>query len=98
QEHSWLTGLYWTLTVMSTLGFGDITFHGDVGRAFTIFVLLYGLVMLLIVAPFTFIHSFYAPWLEATLRVRAPRELAEGVTDHVVICDYDAIARSLVPR
>ena len=27
QEHSWLTGLYWTLTVMSTLGFGDITFH-----------------------------------------------------------------------
>ncbi len=29
QQHSWLTGLYWTLTVMSTLGFGDITFHGD---------------------------------------------------------------------
>ncbi|MEO1087108.1 MAG: ion channel, partial [Acidobacteriota bacterium] len=26
QEHSWLTGFYWTLTVMSTLGFGDITF------------------------------------------------------------------------
>jgi hypothetical protein len=26
QEHSWLTGVYWTLTVMSTLGFGDITF------------------------------------------------------------------------
>ena len=27
QEFSWLTGFYWTLTVMSTLGFGDITFH-----------------------------------------------------------------------
>ncbi|MHC4587851.1 MAG: ion channel, partial [Planctomycetota bacterium] len=24
REHSWLTGFYWTLTVMSTLGFGDI--------------------------------------------------------------------------
>jgi hypothetical protein len=22
QDHSWLTGVYWTLTVMSTLGFG----------------------------------------------------------------------------
>ena len=27
QVHSWITGLYWTLTVMSTLGFGDITFQ-----------------------------------------------------------------------
>lgn len=29
QRYSWLTGVYWTLTVMSTLGFGDITFHSD---------------------------------------------------------------------
>ena len=34
QEHTWMTGLYWTLTVMSTLGFGDITFHTDLGRGF----------------------------------------------------------------
>ena len=32
QEHSWLTGFYWTLTVMTTLGFGDITFHSDIGE------------------------------------------------------------------
>lgn len=32
KDHTWLTGVYWTLTVMSTLGFGDITFHSDVGR------------------------------------------------------------------
>src|SRR5688572_370778 len=25
RDYSWITGLYWTLTVMSTLGFGDIT-------------------------------------------------------------------------
>ena len=25
QDFSWFTGFYWTLTVMSTLGFGDIT-------------------------------------------------------------------------
>ena len=29
QSHSWVTGVYWTLTVMSTLGFGDITFQSD---------------------------------------------------------------------
>ncbi|MEE9549758.1 MAG: ion channel, partial [Candidatus Binatia bacterium] len=27
--YSWITGLYWTLTVMTTLGFGDITFTSD---------------------------------------------------------------------
>ena len=40
QEHSWLTGFYWTLTVMTTLGFGDITFHSDIGRLFSVFVFL----------------------------------------------------------
>jgi len=25
RQYSWVTGFYWTLTVMSTLGFGDIT-------------------------------------------------------------------------
>jgi voltage-gated potassium channel len=98
QEHSWLTGLYWTLTVMSTLGFGDITFHSDLGRAFTIVVLLYGIVMLLIVAPFTFIRFFYAPWLDAQLRSRAPRKVADDLSDHVVICQYDDLARDLIPR
>ncbi|HMR78917.1 MAG TPA: potassium channel family protein, partial [Polyangiaceae bacterium] len=38
QNHSWLTGVYWTLTVMSTLGFGDITFHTDAGRLFSMLV------------------------------------------------------------
>ena len=98
QQHSWLTGLYWTLTVMSTLGFGDITFHSDLGRAFTIIVLMYGIVMLLIVAPFTFIRFFYAPWLEAQIRFRAPREAPKDITDHVVICAHDPIAQGLIAR
>jgi Trk K+ transport system NAD-binding subunit len=98
QQHSWLTGLYWTLTVMSTLGFGDITFQGDLGRAFTILVLVYGIVMLLIVAPFTFIRFFYAPWLDAQLRNRAPRQVADDLSAHVVICSYDELARGLIPR
>ena len=33
RDYTWVTGIYWTLTVMSTLGFGDITFEGDLGRA-----------------------------------------------------------------
>lgn len=98
QEHSWVTGFYWTLTVMSTLGFGDITFHSDLGRSFSIIVLITGIVLLLIVLPFTFIRFFYAPWLEAQIRLRAPRSVPDGVRNHVIICQHDAVSMGLVPR
>ncbi len=98
ERHSWLTGFYWTLTVMSTLGFGDITFHSDLGRVFSIMVLMSGIVLLLVVLPFTFIRYFYAPWLEAQLRLRVPREVPFTVRDHVVICHFDSIAQGLADR
>src|SRR5918993_5154501 len=44
EQHSWITGFYWTLVVMSTLGFGDITFTSDTGRLFSIVVLMSGVV------------------------------------------------------
>ena len=98
KDHSWVTGFYWTLTVMSTLGFGDIVFDSDVGRIFSILVLLSGIVMLLILLPFTLIRSFYAPWLEAQIRGRAPRKVADDLAGHVVICGYDALATGLMER
>ncbi len=98
QEHSWFTGLYWTLTVMSTLGFGDITFQSDLGRIFSMVVLVSGIVLLLIVLPFAFIRFFYAPWLETQIRHRAPKRVPADTTGHVIICAYDTIAPGLIER
>ena len=98
QQHSWITGFYWTLVVMTTLGFGDITFTSDVGRLFSIIVLLSGVVFLLVMLPFLFIRLFYAPWLESRVRFRAPREVRTGTTGHVIITEYDAVAIGLVER
>ena len=98
KSHSWITGLYWTLTVMSTLGFGDITFQSDLGRLFSVFVLMTGIVMLLIVLPFAFIRFFYAPWLEAQIRNRAPQVLPADTTDHVILCRYDPVAKGVIER
>jgi hypothetical protein len=82
RDYSWITGLYWTLTVMSTLGFGDITFESDAGRAFTIVVLLSGIVLLLIMLPFAFIRFFTRRGLRRkfTFNVRAPRRPTPPVT------------------
>lgn len=98
EQHSWITGLYWTLTVMTTLGFGDITFTSDTGRAFSIVVLLSGVVFLLVMLPFLFIRLFYAPWLEARVRTRAPREVPEGTSGHVILTEIDPLAAGLVER
>ena len=98
QEHSWLTGVYWALTVMSTLGFGDITFTSDAGRAFSILVLLSGMVFLLILLPFTFIEFFYAPWMKAQAEARAPRELPESTSGHVILTNLDPVSNALMQR
>lgn len=98
QHHSWLTGLYWTLTVMSTLGFGDITFHTDLGRAFSILVLLSGMIFLLVLLPFTFIEFFYEPWMQTQAEARAPRALPEGTRGHVLLTHDDAVTQALIRR
>jgi Trk K+ transport system NAD-binding subunit len=98
EPHSWITGIYWTLVVMTTLGFGDITFTSDIGRVFSIVVLLSGVVFLLVMLPFLFVRLFYAPWLEARVRFRAPRELPATTKGHVIIAEYDAIAAGLTER
>ncbi|MFY9397852.1 MAG: NAD-binding protein [Desulfomonilia bacterium] len=98
QEHSWITGLYWTLVVMSTLGFGDITFTQDIGKAFSILVLISGVVFLLILLPFIFIKFFFAPWMESEARRRTPRELPPETSGHVIITAYDAVTASLIEK
>jgi voltage-gated potassium channel len=98
QDHSWLSGIYWTVVTMTTLGYGDITFESDLGRVFSAVVLLSGVLFLLILLPFAFIQLFLAPWLEARAQLATPRELPEGTSGHVLIVGYDTVATSLIPR
>ncbi len=98
RQHSWITGFYWTLTVMSTLGFGDITFASDLGRIFSSIVLLSGIVMLLVVFPFTFIEFFYAPWMRAQEEARAPNRLPADTRSHVILTANDAVGNALIER
>ena len=93
REYGWLTGVYWTLIVMSTLGFGDITFHSDLGRAFSVAVLLSGTVFTLIQLP-SRSCSFSGPrgWK------RRPRQLDPGTRDQVVLTRHDPLSTALIER
>ena len=95
REFSWITGVYWTLTVMSTLGFGDITFRSDLGLAFSILVLLTGIVGLLIVLPSVFLQFIYNPWLEAQKKREVQHSLPVSTRGHVVIVGVSPISKNL---
>lgn len=98
RQFSWVTGFYWTLTVMSTLGFGDITFLSDLGKIFSMIVLVSGVTFLLVLLPFTFIEFFYAPWLEAQRTARAPRKLNKDTKGHVIIVNYDSVTKAFINK
>lgn len=98
KEFSWFTGVYWALTVMSTLGFGDITFESDLGRLFSVVVLLTGMIFLLVLLPFTFIEFFYSPWVKMQRESRAPRRVPEELRQHVVLTHLDAVSEAFIER
>lgn len=98
QDHTWVTGFYWTLTTMSTLGYGDIAFKSDLGRLFSMLVMMSGIVFLLIMLPFTFIQFFYAPWIEAQAASRAPHALPAGTRGHVLLTNNDPVSAALIRK
>ncbi len=98
RSFSMLTSIYWTLSTMTTLGYGDIVFESEAGRIYTLAVLMGGIVTIFIVFPFTFIRFFYAPWLEAQIRNRIPRKVPAEARGHVIVCTYNPLADGLIER
>jgi Trk K+ transport system NAD-binding subunit len=98
QRHSWPTSVYWTVVTMSTLGYGDIAFESDVGRIFSVVVLLSGSAFILVLLPFTFIQFVFMPWMESSQRARAPRSVDPDVRGHVILTGTGAIESALTKR
>ncbi|HSL59756.1 MAG TPA: NAD-binding protein [Acidimicrobiales bacterium] len=98
QRYSWVTAMYWTVVTMSTLGYGDIAFESDLGRTFSVVVLLSGSLFILVLLPFTFIQFVFVPWIESTRRARAPRSIPDDVRGHVILTGTGAIESALITR
>ncbi|MDX2494999.1 MAG: NAD-binding protein, partial [Desulfuromusa sp.] len=96
REYSFIAGVYWAITVMTTLGFGDITFHTDLGYIFAAVVTISGVVFLLIILPFGLVSLFLAPWIEQRLRYRPAFTLPAGTSDHVLIFGINPTSRALI--
>ncbi|MGC0274284.1 NAD-binding protein [Pseudactinotalea sp. Z1739] len=98
QSHSWTTAIYWTLTTMSTLGYGDVTFTSDLGRIFSMVVLLSGAVFILALLPYFVIQHVLTPWLDRRDAARAPRRAPPQIRNHLILVGADTVVETLVAR
>jgi Trk K+ transport system NAD-binding subunit len=91
RRYNYISGLYWIVSTMCTVGLGDITFLSDLGRIFTVLVICTGIFFLLVLLPFTIIQLFQSS-------ARVPRELPESTRGHVVLTEYSALTNALIER
>ena len=98
RSFSWPTSVYWTLTTMTTLGFGDITFESDAGRIFSVVVLLSGSTFLLVMLPFVFIQFVFIPWMNERERRRAPRALPTSTSGHLILTETGPVEENLIDK
>ncbi|NLZ98797.1 MAG: two pore domain potassium channel family protein [Micrococcus sp.] len=81
QSHTWTDAVYWTITTMSTLGYGDVTFQSELGRMFSMLVLLSGILLIVVLLPFSFVQFVVAPWMNQHEADRAPRSVPTNGRD-----------------
>ena len=97
-DFQWFDGIYWTMVTMTTLGYGEITFQSGWGKLFSIGVMLFGMMSMLVILPFAFIRFAYEPWMEAQNTARTPRSLPEDTEGHVIITYLDPVSRALIHK
>lgn len=98
RSFSWPSGVYWALTTMTTLGYGDITFESDSGKIFSVIVLVSGVLLFLMLLPFCIIQFIFAPWLDRREAARTPRRVRDDLSGHIVFTRMDAVTQTVIAR
>ena len=92
-EHANLiTAIYWAISSMTTVGYGDVVLYSNEGKIFSILVQLSGVVMIFgLMFPLVI-----TPWLEKTIKVILPLQAPEGMAEHIIICGYNRLVETLI--
>ncbi len=92
EEISYLDGLYWVITTVTTVGYGDIVMQSQTGKIFSVFVQIYGIAFLFGVAlPYILI-----PWAERRFLLSIPERV--DMTDHIIVFGYTKLTPHLIAQ
>ncbi len=89
EHYTIVDGIYWVISTITTVGFGDIVFYSTPGKIYTIFVMVYGV---------AFIFGFFFPYVvlpftERRLLFKLPEEA--DMKNHVIVCGINKISKRL---
>lgn len=91
REYSAIDAIYWVITTITTVGFGDIVFTSTMGKIFTIVVSLSGIFMIFaLILPL-----IVMPWIE-NIRDVLPTKIKKRMKNHILICGYNEIIETLI--
>ncbi|MGP8329223.1 MAG: potassium channel family protein [Methanosarcinaceae archaeon] len=87
-----ITGIYWVISSMTTVGYGDVILTSNAGMMFSVLVQISGVFMIFgLMFPLVI-----TPWLERTIRINIPTQAPEGMTEHIIICGYNQLVETLI--
>jgi len=86
------TAIYWVVTTMTTVGYGDIHFFNVVGRMFSIVVAISG-VIIVFALLFPLVIT---PWVDSQIKSMLPTQASSKLSDHLIVCGYNYLVDSLI--
>lgn len=90
KDYTFIDGVYWVISTITTVGYGDIHFTSYQGKIFSIIVMLSGVLFFFgLFVPYVVI-----PWAERRLKLVIPTQI-QGLKRHFIICGYNRFTREL---
>ncbi|MDK2831072.1 MAG: voltage-gated potassium channel [Methanolobus sp.] len=84
--------IYWVITTLTTVGYGDITMASPIGKLYAVFVQLTGIPLVFGIL-FTLV---IIPWMEKKIQSNIPSKASKKLTDHIIICGYNRLIETLI--
>lgn len=92
RDYGLITGIYWVIISMTTVGYGDIYFNSTPGHIFSMMVALSGVFMIFaLLFPLVI-----TPQLEQIIRKELPRKAPLDLKSHIIICGYNQLVETLI--
>ncbi|MBC7872236.1 MAG: potassium channel protein [Chitinophagaceae bacterium] len=85
EKLSWLDALWLTIITIATVGYGDIYARTPIGRAFTIFLLIFGLGTFAYAAQAA-VTFFLSPEMRFSQQIRKAGKKINSLRGHYIIC------------
>ncbi len=87
-----VTAVYWVITTITAVGYGDVHFIEGVGRLFSVVVAISG-VILLFALLFPLVIT---PWIESRVKAALPTRVPSKLSNHLILCGHSQPAMSLI--